>query len=69
MGNKIINSKAMLRHAMPYSASSPLKGLRLVEQLRPITQAPRPTSPREEAGRGEDGADIQRRTALGTRGG
>ena len=29
-----------------------LKGLRLVEQERPIAQAPHPTSPREEAGRG-----------------
>ena len=30
-----------------------LKDSRLIEQVRPITQAPHPTSPREEAGKGE----------------
>src|SRR5271169_4754103 len=40
-----------------------LKDRRVIEQVRPLTQAPHPTSPRKEAGRGE-GAHLQQRARL-----
>jgi hypothetical protein len=65
MGNKIINSKTMLQHAMPLLRLVASEGFAAGRTVA----ANHLTSPREEAGRGEDGADIQRCTALCTRGG